>query len=62
LIELKEHFFYDFNTFIDNARVACLDYLEIEIPEKTLNSFESGGVFNNCPVIQNTKYEKPFFI
>jgi len=49
--KLKEHFFYDFNTFIDNARVACLDYLEIEIPEKTLNSFESGGVFNNCPGI-----------
>jgi len=49
--KLKEHFLYDFNTFIDNAHIACLDYLEIEIPEKVLNSFVCAGIFNNCPSI-----------
>jgi len=49
--KLKEHFFYDFNAFIDYARIASLDYLEIKIPEKVLNSFLSVGIYNNCPTI-----------
>jgi len=47
---LKEHFLYDFNAFIDYARIASLNYLEIEIPEKVLDDFEARGKFYDDPI------------
>ena len=56
MIELKEHFLYDFNAFIDYARIASLNYLEIEIPEKVLDDFEARGKFYDDPIVM--KYIK----
>jgi hypothetical protein len=58
--KLKEHFLYDFNAFIDYARIASLDYLEIEIPEKVLNNLVMAGICNRCPSmwIERSYYNK----
>jgi len=49
--KLKEYFLHDFNAFINHARIASLDYLEIEIPEQILNNFTSERNMSKAPTM-----------